>query len=556
MSVRLLQWIRVRLGSPITRGRCLRLAAILLPFGVYLFLAWGLSEWIIDDAGITFSYSRSLAQGHGLVSQSGMPPVEGYSNPLWMLVMVPFFICGVFHPYIVPKLISYILVAMTFWLLHRLVSRVTGGFLPATFAALSLLAVNASFVIWTCSGLENALYAALIVGLTYLHVEWTAGNCSWRYVPIISALLTCAIAMTRPDGVVYATLFPLALMVGLGPDRNNLRRVLRDFAGYATTFAMVFGAFILFRYSYFNDLYPNTYYVKGGPTLDIAIQALTLQGGYLNKFYLLVHSMLGSVLWWLIPVGCIVLLVSALFRAPRWRASVVMTASMLLAAYTYLILGEDWMGEYRFATPFFPLACCCLVAFVHVILTTIVRSKPRRLWIASAVFVTLLILSVDLHYPRIQHYVRSKPVSFERIATQFGRRFNDYAGFLRVSDASFLVPDMGGTLYYSKLRIHDLAGLCDKTIARTRGRDQQRFFDYVFKDLKPTFIHTHGYFTAVSKFDDDPRFFSDYVSINEYVDKYVETKYGETRISGDFVRKAIVAGKEALLDSLRQGLAP
>ena len=53
MPIRSLQWIRVRLGSHETQGRYLRFAAILLPFCIYLFLTTGLSDWIIDDAGIT-----------------------------------------------------------------------------------------------------------------------------------------------------------------------------------------------------------------------------------------------------------------------------------------------------------------------------------------------------------------------------------------------------------------------------------------------------------------------------------------------------------------------
>ena len=46
----------------------------------------------------------------------------------------------------------------------------------------------------------------------------------------------------------------------------------------------------------------------------------------------------------------------------------------------------------------------------------------------------------------------------------------------------------------------------------------------------------------------------DYVPINEYVDKYVESKYKATRISGDFIRKDAILGKETVLDSLKQSL--
>ena len=44
--------------------------------------------WIEDDAGITFAYARSLATGAGPVLQPGADPVEGFSNPLWLAILV------------------------------------------------------------------------------------------------------------------------------------------------------------------------------------------------------------------------------------------------------------------------------------------------------------------------------------------------------------------------------------------------------------------------------------------------------------------------------------
>jgi len=34
-----------------------------------------LGDWLVDDAGISFAYSRNLARGFGLVSQPGLEPV-------------------------------------------------------------------------------------------------------------------------------------------------------------------------------------------------------------------------------------------------------------------------------------------------------------------------------------------------------------------------------------------------------------------------------------------------------------------------------------------------
>src|SRR5262245_8647033 len=42
---------------------------------------------LFDDAMISMRYARNLAEGHGLVWNAGQPPVEGYTNFLWTIVM-------------------------------------------------------------------------------------------------------------------------------------------------------------------------------------------------------------------------------------------------------------------------------------------------------------------------------------------------------------------------------------------------------------------------------------------------------------------------------------
>src|SRR5439155_7777009 len=42
-------------------------------------------NWIADDAAITFAYSRSLATGSWFSLQPGVQPVEGFSDPTWMV---------------------------------------------------------------------------------------------------------------------------------------------------------------------------------------------------------------------------------------------------------------------------------------------------------------------------------------------------------------------------------------------------------------------------------------------------------------------------------------
>jgi len=49
-----------------------------------------MSEWGLDDAYISYRYAENLARGEGLVFNHG-ERVEGYSNLLYVLAVVPAF---------------------------------------------------------------------------------------------------------------------------------------------------------------------------------------------------------------------------------------------------------------------------------------------------------------------------------------------------------------------------------------------------------------------------------------------------------------------------------
>jgi len=154
----------------------LQLLIIFVPFSIYLFNTSFLSDWIIDDAGITYAYAKNLANGYGLVSQPGVPPVEGYSNFLWLLLITPCFWLNIFHPYITVKLISFICVLLTYINLHFTIKHITDKILPS-FIILMCLSLNTSFLIWTCSGLENPLLGLLGTILLFHLIRIPIDNC-------------------------------------------------------------------------------------------------------------------------------------------------------------------------------------------------------------------------------------------------------------------------------------------------------------------------------------------------------------------------------------------
>ena len=73
-------------GDPRARRRTIWLAWLTtLAVGPQILL-W---DWYVEDAAISFAYARHLAHGDGLVAFVGGERIEGYSNPLWVLLLTP-----------------------------------------------------------------------------------------------------------------------------------------------------------------------------------------------------------------------------------------------------------------------------------------------------------------------------------------------------------------------------------------------------------------------------------------------------------------------------------
>src|SRR5579884_919449 len=52
-----------------------------------LALALRIAPYQIDDAAIGFRYAANFAAGRGLTYNPGSPPVEGFTNPAWVLAL-------------------------------------------------------------------------------------------------------------------------------------------------------------------------------------------------------------------------------------------------------------------------------------------------------------------------------------------------------------------------------------------------------------------------------------------------------------------------------------
>lgn len=513
-----------------------------LPYLLLVLHALVFGAWIVDDAGISFAYARNLAAGYGLVSQPGLPPVEGFSNFLWTVGLAPAFLVRLFHPVFTPKLISLALLAGSFLLLDRCLMSLTGN-RAVSRVTLLLLAVCTPFVAWTVSGLENPLYVFLLCLLLWLIVRERESS---GPLPLAAGAVAAGIAMTRPDGALFAALYPLLTLI------QSRSGVVSRWIRYGIALALVLGGFVLFRWTYFGQLFPNTYFAKGGPSPEAYVDLLTLQPPMMGKVFDLFESVAerGNVLLLAALVAGTAFLIGA--RRFRWGHGVLLAFAYFGAA-PYLLLPNDWMPEFRFATPFLPFLYAYGIALAASLLEMLPLEHRRLPALAGGL--AAVGLSLALFAPRTVLFAAAPTVPFEEIVWRFGLRYNRFADLLGERQASILLPDVGGTLWTSRLRVYDLAGLTDSVIARTLDKDPDAFYDYIFEHAKPTFIHTHHYWTLKAGFDYDPRFARDYLPLFEFVERAVVQRAAGDRLrSGDFVRRDAIEGKDEALAVIRMEL--
>ncbi len=337
---------------------------LLIVVGVFLIHALFFSRTLafdaVDDAYISFRYAQNLAHGHGLVFNPG-ERVEGYTNFLWTVLLAPFIRIGL--PAGPTSIVLGLIFAIaTLWLVTRFphaindtryaVRRSSAGSSsgrvprpgpwreaegayastssarrrdqePLVLLAAALLAVDGSFVLWSVSGMETALFAFLVLAgtLAYLHELRREPRFPW------SGLLFAAAAMTRPEGLfwfgltmAHAGLYRLVAQRRL-PTWSDLLRI--------AAFGVVYGGYFLWRYDYYGYLLPNTFYAK-----------VTLQDTQAQYQRGLEHAraFAGYHLAWItVPLA---LLALGRRRAWWWASHLI----LVIAAYVgYIIyVGGDW----------------------------------------------------------------------------------------------------------------------------------------------------------------------------------------------------------------------
>ena len=453
--------------------------------GLYFAAAASMWWYVDDDAGISFTYARNLAEGRGLVYNPGDAPVEGYSNPLWVLILAG---ARLTHFDIIwtAKVLGLSFGSLCLVLMWRAFRDQH----PAAWLALPLAALNASAVVWTSSGLENALHAFLLTAIIVLvPAAEKRSQVSWLLVIVLAALV-----LSRPEGFMFAVAVAAFLAVRARLRGDSLKPVLVTIG----VPLIVLVGLLIFREVYFGYLLPNTFYAKASSS-----NPLRLLNPGSGGWQYLAEGVSGC--GW--TMGLLPMLV-AIALPRKWGATVAIAALVVGAQIFFVVsVGGDWMKEFRFLAPVAP-AVSILIGIGLGRVCELAGSLGRRAAAASAVLVALVI------YPQVHRliafaYAPTTPLQTVAAIGDYFKALGHEAG---IEDPTLLHHDAGGTSFIARIHLIDLAGLCDPVIAH-HWRDRERIRKYIFEEQKPDFIYSGPHFARRIGLEQFPEFQSDYVAL-------------------------------------------
>lgn len=412
-------------------------------------VAWALHlGWVGDDAYISFRYVRNLVEGHGLVYNPG-ERVEGYTNFLWVIILAPFYALGLDLGQASIVLTLLCLVA-TLALVGLLVWRWSPEARKPTFPIASVvLATNYVFASYGTSGLETML-GALLVLLALERAD--------RGAPLASGVFGILATMAHPDHAIFYASIAFALL--FSPRR------WRDLTRFAAPFVFLYVPYFAWRWAYYGDFFPNTYYAKNAHLFYFS------QG-----FRYLGISGWSAGLWVALP--------AAIYGIVRFRhltiAKFGVFAIPVFLFYVAKIGGDFMLG--RLLCPLLP-AVFILAELGIRALATLRRPWLRVVAVAAVVIVSTAVVPVRLirPYEKYMHLADERtfysvktyiPLSINSIYWHWADSFNALFGSLS-RKPTLAMGSLGIIGYRTQLRIVDNYGLVHRGVAHTRTRTRGR----------------------------------------------------------------------------------
>lgn len=426
-------------------------ASVALALGVLGVVAAGANAFIQDDAFISFVYARAWVEGEGLTWFG--EHIEGYTNFLWVAWIALGMKVGA-SPILTAHLGSLFAYACVLWMTWRLSPWVSPHPWSALLALL-FLSTNGTVLAYGTSGLETMLQTALLlaVGAGAFHPQFPEGI-SARQRVVLSICAGLAL-LTRLDSAIFLMGFGLLYLRKL----TRSPKPLAPFLQLVGPAAAILGVWLLWKLSYYGDIFPNTYTAKVGTSEGMAANGWLFLFRYFEAYWL----------WILLIPGIALMLV----RPQKEKEGPLRWVLFILALWCGYVasVGGDFM-EFRFLVPASPWLALALGSMVMEVLAP--RLESLKKWFpgfAAAVFVVGSMVhgvtatptpdfALDTVDGLRTFYGTYPDENWDRIGTPLGEALEDI-------DPLIALHAVGAIPYYSGLRTLDMFGLTDREVART-----------------------------------------------------------------------------------------
>ncbi len=422
-----------------------KILAFLILAGVVL--AWQL-RFVQDDAFISFTYAKSLVEGHGLTWFGDR--VEGYTNFLWVLWIALGMKMGI-EPVTGRMSADYFPLAEPYGLFGRLRDECSVRTSP-TVLSVAFFIGNFSVISYASGGLETMLQTFLLTLSAVFAYRITREEPVSPALGVAFSLIAAGSIMTRLDSAVIVMI--LALTVGY--------RFLRNTPPGKTLVALVLPAALVlliwfaWRLEYYGRLLPNTYYAKVGWDERSFENGLLYIGRFLHWYWL----------WPFIGLGLV-----GLMRSRRRIDSSFGPLLLIVLAWTayIVVVGGDFM-EFRFIVPMAPFFFILLGYLLSRHVAVVFVKNPSIVALLSVILLTTASIehgrtfkgltddkALDSIYMLSIFYGAYPDGDWDR----FGKRMREE---LAGTNAVISTSAVGSIPFYSGLKTVDAIGLCDRNV--------------------------------------------------------------------------------------------
>ncbi len=468
------------------RSRIFSTVGLLLALALLGVLVWR-TDFLIDDAFISFRYARNWAE-HGVPAfhPDAQPPVEGYSNFLWVLLLRWGYELG-WSLESVSRVLGILCGGATLVGLHGFLSRSLELRPLPVFLATLTLAASPPFAVWCTGGLETTLFAALAFAAYALLVR--RGGAGRPLSGLLAGLAGLGVALTRVEGFLWVlVLAGCAWIANAKSPEGTARRKLR-FALFFGVYLVGFTAFLLWRHGVYGEWVANTVHAKAGISWEVLLRGLKTSASYLL----------------LLPQALVALaLLPWIARGSRCGAALGAGGVFVAFLGYHTLVGGDWMAFFRFMAPATPILAVLLGLLFERL------SRPLAVGCAAACLGSAVLplfggsivpsgIREALYFREFpggyrtewQQYQRSVH-NLETVFVPLGRALGQIAG----EGDSLTFGAIGAVGWHSDMRLYDRNGLIDREVARSAGSSEsmtaghdKRVPRAWFLEHEPTMFH-------------------------------------------------------------------